>query len=116
MRKKHLWNCLGRSGEGSWKRNNTKTSKRGKLLKILPISLDEHASDEMIIGSRGTTMGRIKTQLTKRVTKQLMSKHGEKFTANFEENKKIVKTLSSTTSRRIQNTIAGYAARIKKKE
>ena len=60
-------------------------------------------------------MGRIKTALTKRVTRELIKFHSNKFTDNFEENKKIVNTLISTPSKRLRNIIAGYVTKIIKR-
>jgi len=58
-------------------------------------------------------MGRIKSTLVKRTAKQLL-KEENKFSSNFEENKKIIgKTMPSKS---IRNKIAGYIARLKKQE
>ena len=59
-------------------------------------------------------MGRIKTQLVKRITNELMLKHGDSLKTDFNENKKIVEEHLSQSSRKIRNTIAGYATRLKK--
>ena len=61
-------------------------------------------------------MGRIKTTLIKRTTHELMKRHGDDFTEDFEGNKKIVDRLISTPSKKLRNTIAGYATRIVKKK
>ncbi len=63
-----------------------------------------------------TTMGRIKTQLSKRVTQELMQKHGDAFSTDFEENKKLVKDYTTVSSRRIKNTVAGYVTRLKRQK
>ncbi len=57
-------------------------------------------------------MGRVKTLLIKRITQQLMKQYSDRFTDNFEENKKIVNSLVVTESKKLRNTIAGYATRI----
>ena len=59
-------------------------------------------------------MGRIKTIRIKRVTNELMKLHGQEFTDSFEENKKIVNGLVSVSSKKLRNTIAGYATRLAK--
>lgn len=59
-------------------------------------------------------MGRIKTQLTKRITTQLLRGHGEEFSEDFEHNKKIIPKYVELPSKKIRNTIAGYISRIKK--
>ena len=58
-------------------------------------------------------MGRIKSKLVKRTAKSLL-KEENKFNDNFEENKKILK--DSMPSKKIRNQIAGYIARLKKKD
>ena len=56
-------------------------------------------------------MGRIKSKLVKRTSRQLIQKSDETFKKTFEENKKILgRTLPS---KKIRNKIAGYIARIK---
>ncbi len=61
-------------------------------------------------------MGRIKTKLVKRITHELMNRHGEKLTSEFEANKHVVNELVSCPSKKLRNIIAGYAARLKKAE
>ncbi len=60
-------------------------------------------------------MGRIKTQLVKRVTEQLMKQHYERFKPDFNENKKIVSELLLVESNKLRNSIAGYVTRLVKK-
>ena len=59
-------------------------------------------------------MGRIKTQLIKRITVQLLRAHNEEFTGNFEENKKIIPKYVQLPSKKLRNPIAGYLTRIKR--
>ena len=61
-------------------------------------------------------MGRIKTKLTKRLTLELLDKHREKLTTEFDANKKIVEQLMIGTSKKLRNVIAGYVTRLKKKD
>ena len=57
-------------------------------------------------------MGRIKSTLIKRTSRQLLEKDDDSFGKTFEENKK---TLGSILpSKRTRNRIAGYVARLKK--
>ena len=53
-------------------------------------------------------MGRIKTQQIKRATFDFVKKHRDKFTDNFEENKKIINELLDIPSKQLRNTVAGY--------
>lgn len=59
-------------------------------------------------------MGRIKTQLVKRVTHKLMDEQGENFTTEFDKNKGLVNEYTDVQSKKIRNIIAGYITRLKK--
>ena len=58
-------------------------------------------------------MGRIKPKLVKRTAHSLL-KEENIFNSSFEDNKKIIKGL--TPSKKIRNKIAGYIARIKRRD
>lgn len=58
-------------------------------------------------------MGRIKTMLIKRTTEELLDKHPDKFSKDFDANKKSVSALlGGEPSKKLRNTIAGYASRL----
>ncbi len=57
-------------------------------------------------------MGRIKTQMIKRLTLQLVKQHKPLLTTEFSANKKIVEQLLTGPSKKIRNTVAGYVTRI----
>lgn len=59
-------------------------------------------------------MGRIKTTQIKRITFELIKKHKDVFTENFEENKKVLSRLLVNDSKKIRNSIAGYITRLMK--
>ena len=61
-------------------------------------------------------MGRIKTQLTKRVTFQLLKGYREEFSEDFDKNKAGVTRHVELPSKKMRNIIAGYLARLRKKE
>ncbi len=61
-------------------------------------------------------MGRIKTTFIKRKTKELLAMHGEKFTADFDQNKEITDKYTKVQSKKIRNVITGYMTRLKKRE
>lgn len=61
-------------------------------------------------------MGRIKTTLLKRKTKELYKLHGEKFTTDFKQNKLITNQYTKVYSPKLRNIIAGYMTRLKRKE
>jgi len=60
-------------------------------------------------------MGRIKTLQIKRVTNKLMELHRDKFTDSLEKNREILDKLIIAESKKLNNIIAGYITRLKKK-
>ena len=56
-------------------------------------------------------MGRLKSTLIKRTSKQLIENSDESFGKTFEENKKALGGI--LPSKKVRNKIAGYIARIK---
>jgi len=61
-------------------------------------------------------VGRIKTQLIKRVSLDLFDQHKENIKKTFEENKIIVGKLADIPSKKLRNIIAGYVTRLAKKQ
>ena len=59
-------------------------------------------------------MGRIKSTLIKRTSRNLTESLNESFSKDFEENKKALG--NSLPSKRMRNRIAGYLTRIKKNQ
>ena len=59
-------------------------------------------------------MGRIKTQLTKRLSFDAYEKHKDKLSKDFDENKKVVSELLCNCSKKLRNTVAGYVTRMMK--
>ncbi len=57
-------------------------------------------------------MGRIKSTLVKRTSRQLIENSTESFGKTFEENKKALGSILQ--SKKMRNKIAGYIARIKR--
>jgi len=53
-------------------------------------------------------LGNVRTEQIKRVAKELIRRFPDKFSNNFENNKRVVETLIQGTTRRIRNQIAGY--------
>ncbi len=56
----------------------------------------------------GEDLGKVRPERVKRIARELVSRHPDKFTTNFEDNKKLVETLIETSSTRLRNRIAGY--------
>jgi len=53
-------------------------------------------------------LGKVRPERVKRIARELVRRHPDKFTTNFEDNKKLVETLIETSSTRLKNRIAGY--------
>ena len=53
-------------------------------------------------------MGNVRTEQIKRIAKELIRRFPNKFSNNFEDNKRIVGTLIQGTTTKIRNQIAGY--------
>ena len=51
---------------------------------------------------------KIKTQLVKRLTNELIKKHGPKFKTEFEKNKEVVAKYTSNTSKKIRDVISFF--------
>ncbi len=60
-------------------------------------------------------MGNIRPTYIKRVAIDLIKRYGEKFTNDFQHNKKMVAELTDVGSITMRNRIAGYITRHKKK-
>ena len=63
-----------------------------------------------------SSMGRIKTALTKRVTNELLDRYRKDFKADFESNKLLVSSHADIKSKKIRNTISGYLVRLVKQK
>ncbi|MCX6817938.1 MAG: 30S ribosomal protein S17e [Candidatus Aenigmarchaeota archaeon] len=53
-------------------------------------------------------MGRIKTIPIKSLGDRLLEEHADKFTTDFEKNKKVIDSLKDMTSKKMRNILAGY--------
>ncbi len=61
-------------------------------------------------------MGNIRPTYIKRVAVDLIKKYDDKFTSDFQHNKKMVAELTDVDSITLRNRIAGYITRHKKKD
>lgn len=61
-------------------------------------------------------MGRIKTKLIKRTGEELISIYQDKFSGDFEDNKKLLPGLAEINSKKLKNIIAGYITRLVKRK
>jgi len=48
----------------------------------------------------------------KRIARELVERFPDKFTTDFEANKKLVKSLTNISSTKLRNRVAGYATRL----
>jgi len=64
-------------------------------------------------------MGKVRTVLIKKVSKELINKYPSVFTTDFEKNKKLLDKYSEIDSKHLRNRISGYIVnllKIKSKE
>jgi small subunit ribosomal protein S17e len=54
----------------------------------------------------------VRPEHVKRVARELVQRYPDKFTADFENNKKAVQLLTSISSVKLRNRIAGYVTRL----
>ncbi len=59
-------------------------------------------------------MGRIKTALIKRKTREILAAHPTKFTKDFSKNKEAVQEVATFESKKMRNVITGYITRLVK--
>jgi small subunit ribosomal protein S17e len=56
-------------------------------------------------------MGNIRQNNIKNITSRLLTKHGNVFTSNFDDNKNLVAKYTTIESKVIRNRVAGYVTR-----
>lgn len=59
-------------------------------------------------------MGRIKTQLIKRLSFETYEQFKDRLSQNFEDNKKVVAEVMPGSSKKVRNVVAGYVTRLMK--
>ena len=59
-------------------------------------------------------MGRIKTKLIKRASKDFVKEHGSEFKEDFQSNKAVIENLADIQSKKMRNLITGYVTRLTK--
>ena len=52
--------------------------------------------------------GKVRTELVKRIAQELVKRFPDKFTTDFETNKKLVESLTNISSTKLRNKVAGY--------
>ncbi len=61
-------------------------------------------------------MGRIKTRWMKNVANELVARHPEKFTKDFDNNKKVIDSMDLIADKVIRNKVAGYIVKLVSKK
>lgn len=56
-------------------------------------------------------MGRVKIIAIKSLGDELIADHGDKFTDDFDKNKKVLEEVKPIKSKRVRNILAGYITR-----
>ncbi|PIZ55199.1 30S ribosomal protein S17e [Candidatus Woesearchaeota archaeon CG_4_10_14_0_2_um_filter_57_5] len=57
-------------------------------------------------------MGRIKTVLVKRVSRELVDNYEDRLSTDYATNKQSIKSLAHIPSKKIENVVAGYVTRL----
>lgn len=57
-------------------------------------------------------MGKIRTEIVKRISLELVDRYERSLTTEFEQNKQFLKEIGLDTSKKMRNRIAGYITRI----
>jgi len=53
-------------------------------------------------------LGNVRTEKVKRIARELVRRYPDRFTADYEENKKVLIGLVNLPSKKLRNMIAGY--------
>lgn len=57
-------------------------------------------------------MGKVRPEKVKSTARELVKRYPDKFTTDFEDNKKLVESLVNISSIKLRNRIAGYITRL----
>jgi len=57
-------------------------------------------------------LGKVRTESVKKIARELVERFPDKFTTDFESNKKLVDALTNISSTKMRNRVAGYATRL----
>jgi len=57
-------------------------------------------------------MGKVRTEMVKRISIELLDKYPKSFSLVFEENKQFLKEINLDVSKKLRNKIAGYVTRL----
>jgi small subunit ribosomal protein S17e len=57
-------------------------------------------------------LGKVRTVLVKRLSRELVERYPDSFSTDFDQNKEVVDELLTNTTKRLRNRIAGYVTRL----
>lgn len=57
-------------------------------------------------------MGKVRTEHVKRIARELVERFPDKFTTDFENNKKVLESVAEIPTTKLRNKIAGYITRL----
>lgn len=57
-------------------------------------------------------MGKVRTERVKKIARELVKRYPDKFSADFESNKKLLGSVATVYSSKLRNRIAGYITRL----
>jgi small subunit ribosomal protein S17e len=57
-------------------------------------------------------LGNVRPEKVKKIARELIRRYSDKFTTNFEENKRALSSIANIPSIRLRNSIAGYITRL----
>lgn len=61
---------------------------------------------------RFESLGNVRPEHVKRVARELLRLYADKFTTNFDDNKKAIQSLTNIPSTKLRNRVAGYVTRL----
>jgi len=57
-------------------------------------------------------LANVRSEKVKKIARELLKKYPDKFTADFEKNKKVIASLAKIPTTKLRNNIAGYITRL----
>jgi small subunit ribosomal protein S17e len=57
-------------------------------------------------------LGKVRPEAVKKIAREMIKRYPDRFTTDFEENKKLLESLLEISSIRLRNRIAGYITRL----
>jgi len=57
-------------------------------------------------------LGNVRPERVKKIARELLKRYPDKFTTDFENNKKLLESLAEISSVKLRNRIAGYVTRL----